>query len=334
MDRRQFIGRLLGLGGAAAAALLGLDRLYASGRLPAPPRFPDPASTRKTEDGLSTTALNFPELVAVKCAPGAAARADTPARLFAAGIAALGGMARFVPKGGTVVIKPNIGWDVTPDRGANTNPLLVKAIVEASLAAGAAKVYVFDHSCDYWKACYKSSGIEDAAKAGGAVVAPAGSESYYQRIEVKGTSALGTLKVHELVLEADCLVNVPVLKSHGGAGMTCALKNLMGAVWDREAFHYRGLDRCIAESALAIRPRLCVADASRIMLTGGPRGTGASRYADLGMQILGADMVAVDAAAAKTFGSKAEAFPYIGMAAALGLGTTDLERLDIRRIAL
>ena len=278
--------------------------------------------------------LTFPQLVAVKAPAGTASLADTPVKLFISGIAALGGMGRFVAKGDTIVVKPNIGWDVTPDRAANTNPLLVAAIVEACLAAGAKRVYVFDHSCDEWKACYRNSGIEAAARGAGATVAPGGSESYYQRLDVKGGKLLSAVKVHELILEADSVINVPVLKSHGGAGMTCALKNLMGTVWDRGAFHSRGLDATIAESALAVRPRLTITDASRVMLTGGPRGHGASRYADLGMMILSPDIVAADAAAAKTFGQGAQAFPYIGMAAALGLGTADLDRLDIRRIAL
>jgi len=257
-----------------------------------------------------------------------------PDRLFAAGIAALGGMGRFVKRGGTVVVKPNIGWDVEPGKAANTSPLLVKAIVEACLAAGARRVYVLDNSCDSWKACYRSSGIEAAAREAGATVAPANAESYFQAVQVKGASTLTLTKVHELILEADTLINVPVLKSHGGAGMTCALKNLMGAVWDRGAFHLQGLDRCIAESGLALRPALNVVDASRVMLTGGPRGGDHSRYAELGMQILGTDIVAVDAAAAKAFGKDASAFRYIGVAASLGIGTDRLDGLDIRRITL
>jgi uncharacterized protein (DUF362 family) len=279
-------------------------------------------------------AAAYPQLVAVKAAAGSASRMDTPAKLFVAGIAALGGMERFVKRGGTVVVKPNIGWDVTPDRAANTNPGLVGAVVEACLAAGARRVYVFDHSCDEWKASYRSSGIEEAAKSAGATVAPGGSESYYQKVEVKGATTLKSVKVHELLLETDSIINVPVLKSHGGAGMTCALKNLMGTVWNRDVFHAQGLDRCIAESGLAIRPSLTVVDASRVMLTGGPRGHGGSRYGETGMQILSPDIVAADSAAAKTFGSTPGVFRYIGMAAVLGLGTAELEGLDIRRITL
>jgi len=106
------------------------------------------------------------------------------------------------------------------------------------------------------------------------------------------------------------------------------------ATRDREEFHFKGLDACIADVALAVRPTLNVVDASRVMLTGGPRGNGGSRYAELGMQILCPDIVAADAAAAKAFGASPGSFEYIGRAAALKLGTDDLDSLDIRRIVL
>ena len=53
---------------------------------------------------------NTPDLVAV--------RNGEPAQLLDAGLAALGGIKRFVKPGQTVVIKPNIGWDRTPEEAA------------------------------------------------------------------------------------------------------------------------------------------------------------------------------------------------------------------------
>jgi uncharacterized protein (DUF362 family) len=301
MTRREFLER------AAALAILGAITTTRLGRLLALQR-------------------GLPDLAAVK---GGA----LDLRL-ARGLEAIGGMGRFVAAGSVVAVKPNIGWDVLPELGATTDPRLVAGVVRACLAAGAKKVYVFDHSCDEGSACYKTSGIEKAAREAGARVAPANAQAYYQQVEFRGGRVLSSARVHELVLEADVLINLPILKSHGGAGMTAALKNLMGAVWDREAFHARGLDAAIADIGLAVRPALTVLDAGRVMLTGGPRGTARSRYAETDMLLLSSDMVAVDAAAAKVFGSQASAFPYIGEAANRGLGRVDLEGLDIRRVAL
>jgi uncharacterized protein (DUF362 family) len=326
MNRREFLSRVAGYGAAGAALLYSPMRLFGAQMRPNSGFVGSNAATLQGKADKVQAGIAFPYLVAL--------RGGSPEKMFAAGIAALGGMGRFVRPGGSVVVKPNIGWDVPPERAATTNPALVASVVEACLAAGAKRVYVFDHPCDSWRATYKTSGIEDAAKAAGATVAPASAESYYQKVAVKGAKILVSAKIHELILEADALINVPVLKSHGGAGMTCALKNLMGAVWDREEFHFKGLDACIAEAALAVRPALTIVDASKVMLTGGPRGNGASRYAELGMQILCPDIVAADAAAAKAFGAGPGSFEYIGRAAALKLGTDDLDSLDIRRIVL
>ncbi len=87
--------------------------------------------------------------------------------MFDKGIEALGGIGKFVKKGQKVVVKPNIGWDVSPERAGNTNPQLVKRIIEHCFKAGAKDVYVFDHTCDDWRMTYKTSGILDAVKSAG-----------------------------------------------------------------------------------------------------------------------------------------------------------------------
>jgi len=70
-----------------------------------------------------------------------------PAEMFDRGIEALGGMKNFVKKGQTVVIKPNIGWSREPKSAADTNPELIKRIIEQCLEAGAKSVSMFDHTC-------------------------------------------------------------------------------------------------------------------------------------------------------------------------------------------
>ena len=77
-------------------------------------------------------------------------------------IAAVGGMKRFVKPGDVVVVKPNMGWDRTPEQGANTNPQVVRAVVEEALAAGAKKVKVFDRTCNDARRCYANCGIPAA----------------------------------------------------------------------------------------------------------------------------------------------------------------------------
>ncbi|MDP2366365.1 MAG: tat (twin-arginine translocation) pathway signal sequence, partial [Ignavibacteria bacterium] len=60
----------------------------------------------------------------------AAIKGGEPDVMFDEAIKAFGGMSKFVKKGQTVVVKPNIGWDVVPERAGNTNPLLVNRIIK------------------------------------------------------------------------------------------------------------------------------------------------------------------------------------------------------------
>jgi len=256
-----------------------------------------------------------------------------PAALFDRGIQELGGMKAFVKKGQKVLVKPNIGWEVPPELGANTHPALVGRIVEQALAAGAKEVYVFDHTCDPGPRCYKASGIEAAARAAGAKVAPGDAEGAYQAVKVPGKTLTST-KVHELLLEADVFINVPVLKDHGGSVFTAGMKNHMGVVWDRPSWHRNGLMQCIADMARYRTPDLTVIDAYRVMTSDGPRGLDASSVELKKTQLLSRDPVAVDVAAAKLLGIEPRWAHYLAEAAAAGLGKLELEKLDIRRIVL
>ena len=66
--------------------------------------------------------------------PGAvAARGGSPAALVRAAVERIGGMERFVQRGETVLLKPNMAWDRTPEQGANTHPEIVAEVVRQRL---------------------------------------------------------------------------------------------------------------------------------------------------------------------------------------------------------
>ncbi len=273
----------------------------------------------------STAGLPF-DLVAVKN--------GDPVTMFDQGIAALGGMSAFVKTGQTVVVKPNIGWDAVPERAANTNPELVGRIVKQCLDAGAKNVMVFDNTCDEWTRCYRNSGIEKAVKDNGGQMVTGKTESHYKPVTIGKGVVLREARVHELILESDVFINVPVIKNHGGAQMSLTMKNLMGVVWDRRFYHSNDLHQCIADFATFRKPDLNVVDGFRVMKRNGPRGVSVNDVAEMKYQILTKDMVAADTAATKIFGIETEKVAHIGMAEKLGVGTTDLDSLNIKRISI
>jgi uncharacterized protein (DUF362 family) len=262
-----------------------------------------------------------------------AVKGGEPEAMFDKGIEALGGMKAFVKKGQKVVVKPNIGWDVGPERAGNTNPKLVKRIVEQCYQAGAKEVYVFDHTCDDWQRSYKTSGIERYAKDGGAKVTPAHTDSYYHKMPVKGKS-LHDVQVHELIMESDVFINVPILKHHGSAQLTMGMKNLMGVVWDRQYWHRNDLHQCIADYAGVRKPDLNVIDAYQVLRQNGPRGVSVSDVVSMKAQLLSRDIVAIDAAGAKLMGIDPTNIGHIRLAAEAGVGRMDLDKLAIQRLSI
>ncbi|HAM35733.1 MAG TPA: tat (twin-arginine translocation) pathway signal sequence [Elusimicrobia bacterium] len=277
----------------------------------------------KTKD---VAANASPDLVAVK--------EGSPVQMFDAGIKALGGLGRFVRKGQIVLVKPNIGWDKTPSEGADTNPELVGRVVAAAYEVGARKVYCFDHPVNVEADCYRRSGIEKAVKDHGGEMRAGSDQGMYRKVAIQGASVLKEALVHELYLDCDVVINVPVLKSHGGGRMTASLKNLMGVVWDRRFWHRTDLQRCIAEFPLLRKPDLNVVDAYLVMMEHGPYGASTEDLALKKMQILSADPVLADTAAAKVLERSPETVPYLRMASDLGVGSMDLARAAIKRISL
>lgn len=255
--------------------------------------------------------------------------------MFETAIAALGGMAAFVKPGQQVVVKPNIAWDQPPEIPANTNPDLVGAIVRHCLKAGAAKVTVFDHTCHQWERCYQSSGIAKAVEAAGGTMTPANLESHYAEVDLPRAKVLKKTSVHRALLSCDALINVPVLKHHGGTKLSLAMKNLMGVVWDRKFFHANDLDQCIADLCFLPKiPVLNVVDAYRILRKHGPQGRSPDDGELAQYQLVGRNLVSIDTAAARLFNLDPAQLGFIQNAASMGAGEADLAKLKIKRIDL
>ncbi len=274
----------------------------------------------------SKTLASAYDLVAIK--------GGEPEAMFDEAIKLLGGMKSFVKKNQKVCLKPNIGWDVTPERGGNTNPKLVKRVVEHCLDAGAKEVYVFDHTCDDWKRSYANSGIEKAVKDAGGKMIPADTENYYQEVKVNSGKELTETKIHEVLLESDVFINIPILKSHSSTRITVSMKNLMGIVWDRRYWHSNDLHQCIADCATYRKPNLNIVDAYFVMKRNGPRGVSVNDVVTMKSQLISTDMVTADAASAKLFGVEPDEIPYIKIADSMGVGKKDLSSLNIKRIIL
>jgi uncharacterized protein (DUF362 family) len=313
MDRRKFL-RSIALTGAALTTMKEAD-----------------AMSILTQSFETTNAASKFDLVAVL--------GGEPEEMFRKAIAEMGGMSSFIKKGDKVCVKPNIGWDQPIEMAANTNPKLIAEIIKQCFDAGASQVTVFDHTCDDWRKSYVSSGIEEAAKKAGAEVVPAHQESYYKAVSLPKGRSLKNAKIHQSIVDSDKWINVPVLKNHGGAQLSISMKNYMGIVWDRGYFHANDLQQCIADiCTYEKRPVLNVVDAYRLMKTSGPRGKSLSDVVLSKGLFVSPDIVAVDTAAANFFNQAREMplenITHLSKGQELGVGTMDLEKLNIKRVKI
>ncbi len=262
----------------------------------------------------------------------AAVEGESPAAITKEAISVLGGMGKFVGKGDRVVIKPNIGWDRTPEMAACTNPEVVRTLVELVLDAGAKKVIVIDNTTNQAKRCYVRSGIQEAVKQAG------GDMLFVDDYRVKKMPLKGEwLKDWEVLLdvvEADKLINVPIAKHHSLCRLTLGAKNWLGATGGARNQFHQSLDKAVVDLAAFFKPQLTVLDAYRILVRNGPQG---GRVSDTELRktvIAGTDPVAVDAYGASLFGVEPRELPYLGLSRDRGLGEFDLGkvRLEKRKI--
>ncbi len=245
----------------------------------------------------------------------------------------VGGITAFVHRGDRVVVKPNIGWDRTPEQAANTHPDVVKAVVRQCLAAGAKRVLVFDRSCQEQRHCYSKSGIQAAVESIGdsRVQCIFPDENRYVPVKIEKGKSIHEFEFYKDALEAecDCYINVPIAKHHVLSKLTLGLKNVMGVLGGNRGEIHKNIAQRVADLNLVIRPKLTIIDATRILLRNGPSGGKLTDVKVLDTLIASADIVAADAYATTLFGMKPADIKPTVAAAKLGLGEMDLAKVRI-----
>ncbi|MDO5317255.1 MAG: DUF362 domain-containing protein [bacterium] len=255
---------------------------------------------------------------------------DIP-KMIAAGIAKMGGWEKFVKPGAKVALKPNLAWKSTPEQGGNTHPAIVREVVLAAEAAKAKQVLIPENTCQPEKETFPTSGILEALKGTKAKLYRPKRADYVE-VDVPKGKICRKAKVSRDLIEADCLINMPVAKHHGGATLTISMKNWMGAVDNntRRSWHRDGLHQCIADFSTYLKPHLVIVDATRIMLDHGPQGPG--KLAHPHEIIFSTDPAAADAYAASLFNKTPQDVPHIKLAGELGVGCIDLAKIKIERV--
>lgn len=243
----------------------------------------------------------------------------------------LGGMGRFVSPGQTVVVKPNIGWDRSPEQAANTHPLVVRTLVEMACEVGVKRVNVFDYTCNEKRRCYNNSGMSDAIAAIGdkRVKLTHIDKRKFKKTKISDGRALKEWDIYKDALTADSYINVPVAKHHGLSRLTLGLKNSMGVIGGARGRLHHDIGQNLADLATVIRPTLTVIDATRILLDNGPQGGSLDDVRQMDTLLASTDPVAADALATTLFDLEPKTISSTVAAHKMGLGEMDLDKMNI-----
>ena len=231
---------------------------------------------------------------------------------------------RLVPAGGSVALKPNLILASVPEDGAVTHPGVVSGCIEHFRAHGIRNLSVIESSWigDKTPRALETSGI-------GRVCRDYDVAFYDLKRDQTVTveTAIGRMEICRRALEADLLVDLPVLKGHCQTRMTCALKNLKGCIPDREKrrFHALGLTEPIAALGAALRPGLVVVDSICGDLCFEEGGTPVRTNT----MFAGTDAVQVDAYARSLMGLEPPEVPYIELAERYGGGKAHWDKHDL-----
>jgi uncharacterized protein (DUF362 family) len=251
---------------------------------------------------------------------------DDPAQLTRQAVEELGGIRRFIARGDVVLVKPNIGWDRTPEQAANTNPDVVAEVIRQCSNAGAKRVIVTDVSCNDPRRCFQRSGIAEAARLAGAeVVLP--DPAMFKDVDLQG-EILRAWPVLDLFLNADKIINVPIAKHHSLTGTTLGMKNWYGMLGGPRHQLHQKINESLVDLADFVRPTLTIIDCYRILARNGPTGGNLQDVILKKTLVAGTDPVALDAYVAKAYWNlDASSLPYLKMAASRGLGTYEFEKV-------
>ena len=239
----------------------------------------------------------------------------------------IGGFSKFVKKGNTVLVKPNlIGGDPVP--GTMTDVKVVKAVCDLVHEAGASRVIVAD-------SCHVGGDTSEYAKSMFFPDILKGTpyefidlkKLKFKTVEMNGT-VIKKLRVSEILDQIDVIVNVPVMKTHMMVKVSLATKNIKGLLHDasKRKMHEAGIEKALVDLARVFRGDLNIIDGI-IGSEGRAPSWGVPK--PMGLIFAGADPIALDVVCSEVMCIDSKEIEYLQKAGQEGIGQADLSQIEV-----
>ncbi|MDA8412291.1 MAG: DUF362 domain-containing protein [Desulfobacteraceae bacterium] len=246
----------------------------------------------------------------------------------------LGGIGSFVRPGERVLLKPNMLSVKSPEQAVTTHPAIVRVVAELVREAGGRVLIGDSPGIGGFQRVADRSGIARAAAESGAELV-----EFDDTVDLPGSGTFRRITLARTYWEADKVINLPKLKTHEMMTMTCAVKNLFGAVVGAEkaGWHLKAgasreqFARLLLEIYLLKKPALNIVDAIVAMEGNGP---GSGDPLQVGALIAGVNPVAIDVVAGRLAGIPGELLHVEREARRMGLAGTSWEEIEISGASL
>ncbi|MFC2045829.1 DUF362 domain-containing protein [Chloroflexota bacterium] len=254
-------------------------------------------------------------------------------KLVEEALSLLGGVTSLIKPNSTVVVKPNAGHPVPPERSGCTSPAVVAAVIKELRKAQPKEIILAEASargCDTLE-CFEVSGIGKAAEDAGADrIIDIKRDKDLISIPIRDAkSDLTRVLLPRFLVEADHIVNLPLFKAHVAMIFTCALKNLKGVVQDKVHYemHQTDLGLAMVDLFSVAKPDLSIAD---MIHPAEGFGEASQMPVDFGCIVASKDPVALDTTACRMVGLPVDKVHYFQSAQERGLGNVAEKQIEIR----
>lgn len=250
----------------------------------------------------------------------------------------IGSLDAIIKEGDVVLIKPNLAFQAPPESFAVVDPRTVEAVTAyVKENSKAAKVFVGDNPSlgmhvGRAKPAFEVSGMEEAARLGGADDVIYFDETETIPVDIPGAKIFKKATVFKPFLDADVVINLPKMKVHLAGTVTLGLKNWNGIIPNvhpndqQQGAHRIDLGQKMADLYKIRKADLTIVDGIIGMEGQGPH---AGSPIEMNLIVAGTDTVAVDAVTCSIMGFDPMEIPAIRCAGTEELGEIDLKKIDV-----
>jgi uncharacterized protein (DUF362 family) len=207
----------------------------------------------------------------------------------------IGGLKHYIKPGDTVLIKPNVAFDRSPNLGATSNPIIIEQLIRLVMEdCKASEVRVADNPIESAPDCFRKSGVGPAAgKAGARVYLP--DDNAFQTLNTPGASLIEEWTFFARpFIGVDKVIGLSLVKDHNLCNASMGIKNWYGLLGGARSQFHQDIHGIISDLSMMIKPTMTIIDGTKVMMENGPTGGDPSNVVPGNVVLAGLDPVAVD----------------------------------------